>query len=73
MRVGELSCFPPLPGRGMGEGKMPFSLPPLSQVGELSLPLSNCNTLESGPCTSPGQHSKADTVDRGIGELAMRT
>ncbi|KAL6092533.1 hypothetical protein STEG23_027399, partial [Scotinomys teguina] len=30
------------------------------RAGELTLPLTNCSTLQSGPYTSPGQHSRAD-------------
>jgi hypothetical protein len=44
----------------------------LWHVGELALPLTGCSTLESQPCTSPGQHSGADPGGRGKGEPAPR-
>lgn len=45
-------------------------MPPLSQcwAKELTLPLTSYNTQESGPCTSPGHHIRADTVGRGAGK-----
>jgi len=33
------------------------------RAGELALPLLAQSTLESGPCTSPGQHSRASPND----------
>lgn len=30
-------------------------------------------TRESEPCTLPGKHSRADSIDGGVGELASRT
>lgn len=32
------------------------------QARELTLPFTSCSTWESGPCISPGQHSKTDPV-----------
>lgn len=32
------------------------------QMRELTLPFTSCSTWESGPCISPGQHSKTDSV-----------
>lgn len=40
---------------------------------ELSLPLSDCSTQESGPYTLPGQHRGAGSSGRGVGEPAPRT
>lgn len=37
-------------------------------MGEMTLPLMGCYTQESGPCTSPGQHSRADLIDRDTGD-----
>lgn len=37
----------------------------LWQAGELTQPLTNCNTQECRPCPSSGQHRGADPVDRG--------
>lgn len=48
---------------------MPYPCP-LWWVGELILPLTSCSTQESKPYTSPGQHSTADCVGGGEGELA---
>lgn len=54
-------CTPhPLPlticSRPAGRGAM--------RVGKLTLSLTSCNTWESRPWTSPGQHNRADPVDR---------
>lgn len=55
--------------------------PPLQQVragpevmraAELSLSLTGCSTQESGPCTLPGQKSRADLVAWGAGQSALR-
>lgn len=46
-----------------GEGKMSFPHPGHQrQMRELTLPFTSCSTWESGPCISPGQHSKTDSV-----------
>ena len=37
------------------------------RVAKLALPLIGCRTWESRPCTSPGQHARADPVGRGEG------
>ena len=42
------------------------------RVGELALPLTSCSTWQSGPCTSPGQPSRAGPHGGGTGEQAMR-
>lgn len=53
---------------GVGREEMAFFTQPLSLMGgrvrsdtirveELSLPLTSCNTLKSGPCISPGKHN----------------
>ena len=34
--------------------------------------LTHCDTQKCRPCTSPGQHSRAGTGGKGIGELAPR-
>lgn len=39
--------------------------------GQLSLALSSYSTRESRPCTSPGQHSRADPVVTRAGELTL--
>lgn len=54
---------PKMPCGRKGKEKMSSSLP---------CHLYCCNTQESGPCTSPGQHSRADSIDRGTGEPAPR-
>lgn len=36
------------------------------------LPLISCSTWESQPCTSPGQHNRADPGGRGAGEPFQR-
>jgi len=38
----------------------------------LPLPLAWCNTQESRPCTSPGQHSRADSAGGSMGEPSLR-
>lgn len=44
------------------------------KVGELVMSLISCNTLESGPCTSPGEQDRAGVSSRGVaGELALRS
>lgn len=48
----------------------PTTLPPV--VGkELNLPLTRCSTQESGSYISPGQHRRADPIDRGPDEPAQ--
>ena len=47
-RNGEQALIAGIGCRAEGEG-----------AGELSMPPTGCNTRESGPCTSPGQHSRA--------------
>ena len=42
------------------------------RAGEQALALTSCSTQESGPCTSPGQHSGADPSGMGVSELAPR-
>ena len=34
--------------------------PGVTRVRELALPHTSCSTRESGPCTLPGQHTRAD-------------
>lgn len=46
--------------------------PEVIRAGELALPLTTCSTWESGPCTSPRRHSRADLSGRGSGETALR-
>ena len=53
-------------GKGDGEGKIPPTLPLAPLMGKgADLPL----TQESGPCTSPGQHSKTDPIEGVVGDL----
>ncbi|KAL6032041.1 hypothetical protein STEG23_014286, partial [Scotinomys teguina] len=42
------------------------------QVRELPLPLTSCSTWESKPGTLPGHHSRADPIDGGADEPALR-
>lgn len=44
----------------------------LQQVGDLTQPLICCSSQENRSCASPGQHSRADPVDRNVGEPALR-
>lgn len=39
---------------------------------ELTDPFTSCNTQESRPCTSPGQHIRANSVGGDVDELALR-
>lgn len=39
--------------------------PRVMRAGELALPLTSCNTQESGPYTLPEQHSRSGPVGRG--------
>lgn len=45
----------------------------LRLVKEQILPLLRYSTQEKGPCTALGQQSRADPVDKGVGEPAPRT
>lgn len=57
----------------------PFCPCHLWWVRGLTLPLTNCSTWESGPCTLPGQHSRADPIqasmnypkNMSMGDLAL--
>lgn len=42
------------------------------RAGELALPVTSCSTQESMHGTSPGQHTRADPVGRGTGELGLQ-
>lgn len=55
---------PPVPGKKTG--------PEVLRVEKLFLPLTSCSTQERGPCTSPGQHSRADHHGVGVGESTLR-
>lgn len=79
---------PCLPPGGMGEGETPPFVPPppvagkravptlnphlLMRARELALPLSSCSRGESGLCTLPGQHRRADLSGIDVGEPALR-
>lgn len=56
--------LPPVAGERAGNGAM--------RVGELALPVTSCSTQESMHGTSPGQHTRADPVGRGTGELGLQ-
>lgn len=43
-------------------------LPLLWWARELTFPFTSCSTQESGPCTSPRQHSRTDPIGRGSDE-----
>ena len=59
-----------LPCGGEGEEKMPLFPYPcnLWWVREMTLPLTNYITQESGPCTLSGQHRRVELIERGVGE-----
>jgi hypothetical protein len=38
------------------------------RAGKLALPLNSCSTQESGPCTLPWQHNRANPAGVGLGE-----
>lgn len=66
-------------GCGVGKGEMPRPHCPstrtadreadsgVTRVGKLNLLLNGCRTRERPSSTSPGQHSRADPVDRDTG------
>lgn len=58
-------------GRGGGSAPHP-SLFTTCGSRELTLHIPSCCTQENGPCTSPGQRSRAETVDGGVWELPGR-
>lgn len=75
----------PLPGGGLSMGVMPLPStlattaavgragPGVTRVDELrAFPLISCSIMESWPCTSPEEHSKAGSGDRDMGEMAPR-
>lgn len=42
----------------------------INKPEEMSLSDSSCNNAESRPCTSHGQHNKANLTGRGVGKSA---
>lgn len=77
-----------LSGGGIGGGEVPSSNPlyphqstaeaggkaglEVIRVGELPLFPISYNSQEIRPCTSSGQHNRANPVGRGVGELALK-
>lgn len=46
--------------------------PMITRVGKLALTLTSCSTQENRPCTSLEIHTRADSIVRVTGELALR-
>lgn len=56
--------LPPVAGERAG--------PMITRVGKLALTLTSCSTQENRPCTPPGIQTRADSIVRVAGELALR-
>jgi hypothetical protein len=56
---------PPLPSKAGGRAG-----PKAMRVGELAQPLTGCNTWQSGPCNSSGQHGRAGPEGIDVNEPA---
>lgn len=71
-RTGPTSCLS-CGSRGRVEITTLASCPSTTVAGEgLILPFTGSGTQESEPSTSSGLHSRADPVEMGAGELALR-
>ena len=46
--------------------------PGVLRIGDLILPLKDCNTWEIGPNNTPWQPTKADSAGSDVGEPALR-
>lgn len=43
----------------------------IMKADDLALPFPSCSTQETGPCTSPGQYTRAGADSKGTDELAL--